>query len=266
MSLLKAMVFKLWTVKHTDHKAAQAESAEFKDVNIPAGEAYKQASNIILRIKDLNAFLGIGAGKVTTGDRNNFMGWRAGYNNTTGKCNNFIGYVVGYANTTGNYNNFMGHGAGQYNTIANYNNFMGYEAGFYNTLGNSNNFMGFGAGHSNTTGNNNNYMGYAAGYNNTAGHGNVSIGSNAGYYETGSNKLFIDNQSRTNEADGRIKALIYGVFDAATANQLLRINGILELTEIKSGSTQGNAGAGANEVWKTNGHASLPDNVLMIGV
>ena len=40
----------------------------------------------------------------------------------------------------------------------------------------------------------------------------------------------------------------------------------IKITTIKSGSTQANATAAANEVWKTNGHASLPDNVLMIGV
>ena len=40
----------------------------------------------------------------------------------------------------------------------------------------------------------------------------------------------------------------------------------LAITTIKSGATQGAAGASANEIWKTNGHATLPDNVLMIGV
>lgn len=40
----------------------------------------------------------------------------------------------------------------------------------------------------------------------------------------------------------------------------------LFLRVIKSGATQVAAGAAANEVWKTNGHATLPNNVLMIGV
>lgn len=40
----------------------------------------------------------------------------------------------------------------------------------------------------------------------------------------------------------------------------------VKITTIKSGSTQGNAGAAADETWKTSGHATLPDNVLMIGV
>lgn len=38
------------------------------------------------------------------------------------------------------------------------------------------------------------------------------------------------------------------------------------MTNIKSGATQAAAGAAAGEVWKTNGHATLPNNVLMIGV
>lgn len=37
-------------------------------------------------------------------------------------------------------------------------------------------------------------------------------------------------------------------------------------SDIKSGATQAAAGAIAGELWKTNGHASLPNNVVMIGV
>jgi hypothetical protein len=36
-----------------------------------------------------------------------------------------------------------------------------------------------------------------------------------------------DNQSRASESDGRGKALIYGVFDADPANQLLTVNGTI---------------------------------------
>jgi hypothetical protein len=48
--------------------------------------------------------------------------------------------------------------------------------------------------------------------------------------------------------------------DDITANEIIFIK------NIKSGATQAGAGAAADEVWKTSGHASLPDNVLMIGV
>jgi len=40
----------------------------------------------------------------------------------------------------------------------------------------------------------------------------------------------------------------------------------LFLASIKSGATQVAAGAAADELWKTSGHGSLPDNVVMIGV
>jgi hypothetical protein len=42
--------------------------------------------------------------------------------------------------------------------------------------------------------------------------------------------------------------------------------GYVSLHVIHAGATQAAAGAAANEIWKTSGHATLPDNVLMIGV
>jgi hypothetical protein len=219
-----------------------------------------------IRINSTSLFAGEDSGKVTTGGFNNFVGYRAGYTNISGFANNFMGYRAGYSNTGGDYNNFMGYASGYSNISGHSNNFQGYNSGYANTSGHSNNFMGFNAGYSNTIGIANNFVGYKAGFSNVSGNSNVFLGYQAGYYETGSSKLFIDDLHRADEADGRIKALIYGIFDAATANQLLRINGILQLTEIKNGATQAGAGAAANEVWKTNGHATLPDNVLMIGV
>ena len=50
------------------------------------------------------------------------------------------------------------------------------------------------------------------------------------------------------------------------ANDSIDVHGYLELHTIRSGATQAAAGATANEVWKTASHATLPDNVLMIGV
>lgn len=82
-----------------------------------------------------------------------------------------------------------------------------------------------------TTGNKNTLVGFGSGVALTTGASNVFLGFQSGYYETGSNKLFIDNAKRTNEADGRVKALIYGVFDAATANQYLTVNGHLTVLE-----------------------------------
>lgn len=240
--------------------------------------------NRLIRTKATgNLFVGTSVGLATTGNFNDFVGYQAGYSNSSGIGNSFMGYQAGYGNISGNYNNFVGGRAGYVNNSGYSNDFMGYQAGYYNNTGHSNGFMGFRAGYTNSTGNSNNFVGYQAGYSNSDGnnntcigslagytnihgHGNCCIGYKAGYFETGNYKLFIDDAARTDEADGRIKALIYGIFDTLTANQLFRINGILQLTEIKSGTDQANAGAAANEVWKTASHASLPDNVLMIGV
>ena len=43
-------------------------------------------------------------------------------------------------------------------------------------------------------------------------------------------------------------------------------NGGLIIKSMKSGATQATAGAAVDELWKTASHASLPDNVVMIGV
>lgn len=40
----------------------------------------------------------------------------------------------------------------------------------------------------------------------------------------------------------------------------------LAILVINSGATQGASGAVANELWKTASHATLPDNVILIGV
>lgn len=107
----------------------------------------------------------------------------------------------------GYYCTFIGRGAGGGQTSANYNTLVGAMAGYQCTTNGDNTCVG-------------GYAGYGM-----IGTGNVFIGKQAGYYETGNNKLFIDNAKRTNEADGRVKALVYGVFDAAVANQMLTVNG-----------------------------------------
>ena len=209
---------------HTDHKVAQAESAQFKDVNIPIGEAYKQANiDLIKRTTTFDLFIGYEAGLDSTGNHNIFIGQEAG-RITTGIYNVFIGAVSGRFNTTGKQNMFLGGQCGDRNTTGQYNTFIGSGAGHFNTVGRDNTFIGLNAGLNNIDGNYNVFIGTYTGFTNINGHRNVSVGNRAGYYETGSDKLFIDNIQRTNEADGRVKALIYGIFDAATANQLVRLN------------------------------------------
>lgn len=98
--------------------------------------------------------------------------------------------------------------------------------GYENTAVGSSTLLQNGDGIKNTA------IGSYALYTGNSTNGNVGVGWGAGFYETGSSKLFIDNATRSNESDGRAKALVYGVFDAATANQRFRVNGRFGVTEV----------------------------------
>jgi len=195
-------------------------------VGYQAGKGMTTGSN--------NIFMGHESGYANTGGAgNNFLGHKSGYNNISGVYNSFLGYESGYNNISGVYNNFIGYQAGYYNTSGAYNSFLGYESGYANTSGAYNSFLGSLSGYQNN-GSRNTFIGGLSGYSNVSGSDDVFLGYQAGYYETGSNKLFIDNQSRASEADGRAKALIYGVFDATVANQNLTVNAN---TDFSSGLT-----------------------------
>lgn len=217
------------SVHHTDHKAAQSESAEFKNVNLADGEIYKIAGYKAIGYIHGSRLLSIGNDSGIGGSNSLYIGDEAGKNSAS-DANLFIGKSAGKYNT-GSYNTFLGTNTGIVN-LGYYNVFIGQDAGRRNTTGDAGIFIGQQAGSFVTTGKYNVVIGYRSGRALTTAGRNVFIGFSAGYYETGSEKLIIDNRARINEADARIKALIYGIFDATTANQLVRLNGVLELTEI----------------------------------
>lgn len=139
------------------------------------------------------------------------IGYRAGYNSAAASVGNtYVGHLTGFTNTDGTLNTGVGK-----------------EAMFSTTTGQSNGAFGYRPLWNLTSGNNNCAFGNFAGFTVSTGNSNVFFGNNAGFYETGSSKLYVDNTSRASEADGRAKALVYGVFDAAIANQLFRVNGQL---------------------------------------
>ena len=151
-----------------------------------------------------NTFLGYMTGLSNTANYNIFLGDRAGYSNTAGYCNTFLGHASGYSNNVGYYNTFTGYLAGYNNVYGHDNTFSGYRAGVSNNGGANNTFIGSFTGQNNTSGTSNTFLGASAGNNCSTGTGNVFIGYGAGYSETGSNKLYIDNDSSG--------ALIYGDF------------------------------------------------------
>ncbi len=172
--------------------------------------------------EDSNFFAGQLAGNFTlTGTiaRNVGTGYGALNRLTTGYQNTASGYLALFGVTTGFENTGIGNSAGANVTTGSYNTLIGTASG-----------NGFVTGQQNTT------LGHAAGYLAT-GDSNVFLGQQAGYYETGSNKLFIDNTTRTNEADGRVKALVYGVFTATTAAQSLTVNGSFTTVEAITAGT-----------------------------
>ncbi len=153
-----------------------------------------------------NVFVGRSSGYYnTSGYRDTFIGWYSGYNNTTGDENTFLGHSSGYKNTSGSQNIFVGYWSGYYNTTGNNNAFLGTFSGNSNTSGFFNTFIGNNSGEGNTTGYGNTYVGFYSGSSNSTGKYNVFLGQYAGYSETGSNKLYIDNQDDANP-------LIYGEF------------------------------------------------------
>jgi len=164
---------------------------------------------------------------ITTGFDNCGFGWgtlecaTSGYNLTA------VGVNALAQATVANHVTAVGVHAAQSLVSANHAAAFGVNAMFGKISGDYDTAIGDTALYSNSDGAENTAIGFDTLHSNLHGSRNIALGMQAGYWETGSDKLFIDNRSRASEADGREKALLYGVMDAAVANQALRINGKL---------------------------------------
>jgi trimeric autotransporter adhesin len=135
-----------------------------------------------LEIDSASPFLtavGSGAGAVTTGVNNTFVGFEAGNDNTTGTNNVAVGYQALDANTTGTQNTAVGMNALGANTTAGDNTSVGYGSLSSNTTGANNTAVGSFALLSNTTGANNVAVGRDALGSNTTGASNTAVGYQA---------------------------------------------------------------------------------------
>lgn len=121
-----------------------------------------------------DVFVGLNAGRITTGVSNTFVGFQSGYSNITGQENTAIGANAGLANL-GSQNTYLGVGAGQNGTTAGYSIFIGYAAG---QNSNATNGIFIGATASTTGGNGTVAIGYSAGAG-TGSH-NLSLGQSSG--------------------------------------------------------------------------------------
>ena len=199
--------------------------------------------------------LGIGhsaLSSLTTGTNNVAIGWDSQFENVDGVNNVTLGVDAFKHVTSGVDNVGIGTLAGQTTTTGSRNIAIGVSALYTNVIGTENVAIGRSAlttttgirhvaiGDSAlafvTTGNRNVAVGAFAGTTTTTGSDNVFIGYAAGYYETGTSKLFIDDRARTNEAQARTAALLYGDFASTPAAQQLTINGVL--SSLAGGGTQ----------------------------
>jgi trimeric autotransporter adhesin len=147
-----------------------------------------------------STIIGFQAGRITTADRNTFIGCESGMKNTTGKYNVFLGHQSGYSNTTASFSTALGFRA-LYSQTGNAlddslnNTAIGFEALYSNNPtteldGRGNVAVGYRALRLNQTGYHNVSVGAGALYSNLAGKDNTAVGENVlnkstGNYNTG---------------------------------------------------------------------------------
>jgi hypothetical protein len=127
------------------------------------------------------------------------------------------------------------------------NTAVGYSTGSSLTSGIANNLLGSNAGTNLTSGSYNVLIGRNAGNTLTSTNRNICIGDLAGYWTTGSDELYISSISDSaqgSESVAKLKALVYGVNNATTASQFLRVNGSLEVNSLLKVDSQGYTGSG----------------------
>lgn len=147
---------------------------------------------------------------------------------TSGQDNCAFGKESLGANQSGNYNTAFGKEALE-NTIGSSNDAFGYKALENNSTGAGNvGFGGYALGQL-ISGAHNTAVGPGAGYGITTVDRGIFIGRNAGFYEDEGYRLYITSIDASNKADGRAKALIYGVMNTTPASQILTINGTLRV-------------------------------------
>lgn len=198
-----------------------------------------------------------------TGTFNTALGNYTLYNNITGSYQVAIGYQSLYKNRNGLYNTAIGYNSltesggqtktGSFVIGVSYTISIVGDTDFTligaasNTIGivftatgvgggttgyaypnniNGNTAIGYQALTANTVGTSNTAVGYLSLSANTTGLGNIAFGYKSGVFNTTeSNQLYIHNGlGVTDLATGKSNSLIYGIFDAATANQYLNIN------------------------------------------
>jgi hypothetical protein len=183
---------------------------------------------------DINGtHLGYQAGaNLSTGGGNTYIGVQAGYYTNSGTSNVGLGYQAGLAISSGSANIAIGYQSmnnyGSSGVTGSHNIAMGWDTAG-NMLTSSVGNIGIGSYSFNngtpTVMNYSTALGYYAG---ATAYGSYCtfLGNGAGQYETSQNgTLIIDSLDRSNQANSRNYALIYGVINATPASQILSLGG-----------------------------------------
>lgn len=156
--------------------------------------------------------------------KNLYIGLNAGRADTGASANVALGYEALKSLISGNFNVALGAQAGKLIVTGARNFFLGRNTFGVLLSGDDNIGIGSQVGSVQQTGSKNIYIGTLAGQN-AEGSSNIFIGYNAGIDETAGDTLIVDNQDRSNEAGGRAGALLYGLFNATPASQILSTPG-----------------------------------------
>ena len=193
-----------------------------------------------------NELIAIGSGAAGTNGQAygaTVMGYKAGFNLTSANSPTLFGYWAGYDSQNPLYMTAIGYEAARFQTTAANTVAVGYRAALYNVTGGYNTAVGASAMRGASTkspqystaigalagysleGAYNTFLGSYAGYASAAINNGIHIGYYAGRYETAGAKLIIDSFNRTNEANQRLYAIIYGVLSSTAASQILSLGG-----------------------------------------
>lgn len=167
--------------------------------------------------------VGVGAGRISTGVDNTFVGYHSGYLNTTGLINTCFGSGSCESNVTGNYNTAIGYKAGA-SATGSENSFFGYGAGQLIVGGVNNVFVGRSAGQAQVGANNNVAVGYLSLNGSGASSQNTAIGYYAGNAVTsGAGNTLIGDRTGANITTGSNNIILGAIINtpaAGTSNHL----------------------------------------------
>jgi len=156
-------------------------SSQYKiQQNMTTGSAGIQIFEDINTSADQSVRFGEGAGKLSYGTGNAFMGYQSGEQNLGGSYVTFIGYQAGQFNQSSSSTTLVGAFAGRQNTNGNETVFVGFRAGEFNLNGDQNVGVGAFSLRENNSGSGTTAVGWAAAERNLDGDYNTMVGAEAG--------------------------------------------------------------------------------------